>query len=158
MVFSVILALGGNVGDVRTTFSKAVRRLVAGGLASIHESSIIQTSAEGCPPGTPDFLNMALSGLWRGSPESLLALTQSIEVELGRPLNHGHWESRTVDIDIILFGDLIYHTQTLTIPHPLMCDRSFVLRPVSELLPARSIPGMGVTVAEALTHLESSQA
>ena len=86
-------------------------------------------------PGTPAFLNGALSGLWSGTAEELLLLCQKIEAENGRPPDHAHYVSRTLDLDIILFGRQIIREPALTIPHPLAVHRSFVMTPLREIEP-----------------------
>lgn len=147
------LGLGGNLGDVEKTFDNAVEELQKIGLQKIRRSSIIVTSPVGCPSGTPDFRNAALIGFWKGTPETLLTRCQEVEVALGRPKDHPHWVSRTLDIDLLLFGDLMVQTPILTLPHPEMIRRSFVLVPLAELVPDLVIPGIGLTVKKALALL-----
>ena len=131
----VAIALGGNMGDVRARFQTALLMLAAGGLAHIRKASDYRTAPVDCVPGTPDFWNSALVGEWNGTPQELLMLTQSVERRLGRPAQHSSRESRTIDLDILLFGDLKLNTPSLVIPHPRMHQRVFVLKPLRELLP-----------------------
>ncbi len=130
----VAIALGGNIGDVRARFQTALLMLAAGGVTHIRKASDYRTAPVDCVPGTPDFWNSALVGEWGGTPQELLLLTQSIERRLGRPAQHSSRESRTIDLDILLFGDLKISTQNLTIPHPRMHQREFVLKPLAEIL------------------------
>lgn len=130
-----LLSLGGNLGDVPATFRQAEKLLIAGGFAVEKVSSVFHTAPVDCPPDTPDFCNIALSGYWSGTPEELLTLTQSIEVRLGRPADHGYHLSRTLDIDIVWMEKTVIQTPRLTIPHPEAKKRRFVLDPVQEIAP-----------------------
>ncbi len=130
-----ILALGGNIGDTERLFHRAVEMLEEGGFRPEKLSSFYRTAPEGCEPGAEDFLNAALSGYWEDSPLALLDLCQSIEEANGRPRKHPHWHSRTLDIDLILFGGEKMNTPRLVLPHPLAGRRDFVLHPVREICP-----------------------
>lgn len=150
----IVIALGGNLGDVEATFRKALELLAAGGVTGLTAARSIVTRPVGCPPGTPDFRNSAATGFWSGTPEELLDLTQSIEVALGRPAGHGFHTSRTLDLDIILFGAFCLHTERLTVPHPEAERREFVLEPLAEIAPELRFPDSGLTVREALRKLK----
>ena len=134
MAHKVAIALGGNIGDVPAAFDKAIALLEEGGLTGIVRGRTIVSSPVDCVPGTPDFHNSAIVGSWDGSPEQLLDLTQSIERKLGRPAQHSSRESRTLDLDILLFDDLEICTPRLTIPHPRMKQRPFVMVPLEDAL------------------------
>ena len=140
-----VLSLGGNLGDVAAAFRQAEALLIRGGFAVEKVSSIFHTAPVDCPPGTPDFCNIAISGFWTGSPEDLLTLTQSIEVRLGRPADHGYHLSRTLDIDIVWMEKTSMKTPRLTLPHPEAANRHFVLDPIQEIAPevCRELTGMG---------------
>ena len=86
-------------------------------------------------PGTAAFLNGAVSGHWAGTAGELLRLCQKIEAENGRPADHEHYVSRTLDLDIVLFGRRIVREPALTIPHPLAVHRAFVMTPLREIEP-----------------------
>ena len=86
-------------------------------------------------PGTPAFLNGAVSGVWNGGVRDLLELCQTIEEECGRPRDHGHYVSRTLDLDLILFGRERIAEPDLTVPHPLALRRGFVMTPLREIEP-----------------------
>lgn len=133
--FRTLLSLGGNLGDVPATFQQAEKLLVGGGFAVEKSSSIFRTAPVDCPPDTPDFCNIAIAGYWCGTPEELLDLTQSIEVHLGRPADHGYHQSRTLDIDIVWMEKTSMNTPRLTLPHPEAGNRRFVLDPVQEIAP-----------------------
>ena len=130
-----VIALGGNTGNTAATFLRAAELLKHGGFTVRRVSSSIVTEPEGMAPGTPPFLNAVLSGYWSGTPEELLALCRRIEEECGRPNDHIPYTDRTLDLDIILFGDLRMETERLTIPHPRAHLRSFVMDPLEEIEP-----------------------
>lgn len=132
MLHKVAIALGGNIGDVPAAFDKAIALLEASGLTGIVRGCTIVSHAVDCVPGTPDFHNSAILGLWEGTPEQLLDLTQDIERKMGRPAQHSSRESRTLDLDILLFDDLEIKTPRLTIPHPRMKQRQFVMVPLKD--------------------------
>jgi uncharacterized protein len=146
MTARAVLSLGGNLGDVPATFRQAEYLLIGGGFAVEKVSSIFHTAPVDCPPDTPDFCNIAISGYWSGTPEELLTLTQSIEVRLGRPADHGYHLSRTLDIDIVWMEKISMKTPRLTLPHPEAANRRFVLDPVQEIARevCRELTGLGV--------------
>lgn len=149
----IAIALGGNLGDVAAAFELAERELAAAGLEAIRRSGNHRTRPVGCAPGAPDFLNAALTGVWRGGAAGLLELCRTIEVKLGRPAVHGVNRDRTVDLDIILFGDRIIREEGLMIPHPRALERLFVLEPLAEIAPEWEFPDEKITVKNALSRL-----
>ena len=104
------------------------------GFKVLKVSEPLVNPAVGCEPGAGDFTNISVLGEWNGSPLELLDLTQSIEVEEGRPADHPHWVSRTIDIDIILMGFQRLELPRLKVPHPLASNRDFVLIPSRQVL------------------------
>ena len=108
-------------------------------------------------PGTPDFSNAALTGEWTGTATDLLALTQQLEREAGRPARHSSRESRTLDLDLILFGERCSADPRLTLPHPRARQRRFVLEPLAEIAPEMRFPDSGESVAEALARLPQEE-
>ncbi|MDD5697111.1 MAG: 2-amino-4-hydroxy-6-hydroxymethyldihydropteridine diphosphokinase [Victivallaceae bacterium] len=149
----IVLAAGGNIGDSAAIFRFAAARLHRGGVKNIRMSALYRSSPENCPPGTPDFINAAMVGQWDGLPGELLKLCQETETAAGRPRVHGFNAPRTLDLDIILFGDEIIDLPGLRIPHPRAARRRFVLEPLAELIPGRSFPDRGQTVAQLLKAL-----
>lgn len=129
----VALGVGSNIGDAKANIDKAAELLEVGGFMSLDRSSLFITKPVDCVPGTPDFTNCAFVGEWTGSAEELLNLTQSIEVRLGRPTVHRSDEARVIDLDILLFGEKQLVSERLTVPHPRMCERLFVMEPLNEL-------------------------
>lgn len=148
MTKKTALALGGNLGDVSGAFKTAVKKLEAAGMMNIKLSHFRRTTPVDCAPGTPDFLNAALTGDWAGSAEELFAVCQSIERESGRAAVHGINTPRPLDIDIILFDDQIVNSNILQIPHPRAAQRLFVIAPLAEIAPEMIFPDTGKTVSD----------
>ena len=130
----VLLSFGGNLDGTIERFERALRRLSVSGFKVLKVSEPLINPAVGCEPGAGDFTNISVLGEWNGSPLELLDLTQSIEVEEGRPADHPHWVSRTIDIDIILMGFQRLNLPRLKVPHPLASSRDFVLIPSRQVL------------------------
>ena len=149
------LLLGGDLGETEKFFAAALAGLLAGGADRLHRSRLYRTAPVDCVPGTPDFLNCAVTGAFPGTPRELLAVTQRLEIEAGRPARHSSREARVLDIDIILFGSEVLHTPELTIPHPRARQRRFVLEPLAEIAPSLRFPDTGETVADALARLDA---
>ena len=147
----VSLLLGGNIGDTRTVFDRAVAALEHGGFLLSARSRCFATSPVDCVPGTPDFLNAAVTGFWEKSPRELLLLTQSIERAAGRPAKHSSSEARILDIDIITFGNMIVAEPELVIPHPRAQLRRFVLEPLFSIAPDLIFPDTGLSVRRLLS-------
>jgi 2-amino-4-hydroxy-6-hydroxymethyldihydropteridine diphosphokinase len=129
------IMLGGNIGDVRTTFRQAQQFLAENHLEITAVSRVGSSAAVDCVPGTPEFCDQALVCRWDGTPEELLDLLQKTERKFGRPENHRSDESRTLDCDLIFFDSLIISTSHLTLPHPRMHQRLFVLELMVETAP-----------------------
>ena len=150
---SVHIMLGGNIGDVRETFHQAQQFLLENHL-EIHSVSRIGCSdAVDCVPGTPEFCDQAIAGAWNGTPEELLDLLQKTERKFGRPENHRSDESRTLDCDLIFFDDLIISTDRLTVPHPRMHQRLFVLELMVETAPEFIHPVLKKSVRQLFDEL-----
>ena len=130
-----VIALGGNLGDVPAAFRRACEALSNAGFRIRRFSSLLKTAPVGGEPGAPEFTNAAVSGFWNGTPLELLRLCQKIEADNGRPNDHAHHVSRTLDLDIILFGQETVALPDLTVPHPEAAKRDFVMIPVREIEP-----------------------
>ena len=130
-----VIALGGNLGDVPAAFRRACDSLSNAGFRIRRFSSLLKTAPLGCEPGAPEFTNAAVSGFWSGTPSELLRVCQKIEADNGRPNDHAHHVSRTLDLDIILFGRDTIALPDLKIPHPEAAKRDFVMVPVREIEP-----------------------
>ncbi|MCP3965148.1 MAG: 2-amino-4-hydroxy-6-hydroxymethyldihydropteridine diphosphokinase [Lentisphaerae bacterium] len=154
--YKIALALGGNIGNTAAFFESARKTLSAGGLQNIVCSSNYHTKPVNCPDGSADFVNAALTGVWHDSPEALHKLCQKIEINAGRPEEHGFNAPRTLDIDIIIFDDMQLNLPNLTVPHPRFHTRTFVLEPLAEIAPDWIAPGFDLTIAQLLAQLNSA--
>ena len=130
-----VIALGGNIGDVPEAFRRACEALSNAGFHIRRFSSLLRTAPVGCEPGAPEFTNAALSGVWNGTASDLLYVCQKIEADNGRPNDHAYHVSRTLDLDIILFGRETIDLPNLKIPHPEAAKRDFVMVPLREIEP-----------------------
>lgn len=127
------IALGSNLGDSLNTFSNVLRVLeTTPGITIKSVSSWYQTKPIG--PPQPDYINGCAVLEMQQTPEELLVLLQAIELQFGR-VRKEPWEARTIDLDIILYDDLILDLPHLKIPHPRMKERAFVLVPLAEIAP-----------------------
>jgi 2-amino-4-hydroxy-6-hydroxymethyldihydropteridine diphosphokinase len=150
-----LLALGGNVGDSRVVLDRAVTLLCErGDIALNARSADYLTPPWGFKYQAP-FINLALVVETSLSPRDLLARCQAVELQLGRDRAHEkRWGPRTADVDIIAYGDLEIDELGLTLPHPRLFERAFVLRPLAEIAPDRVIAGK--TVREALAAIDTA--
>lgn len=138
----VLLGLGGNLGDPAGAIRGALGRLTARGVAIRQVSSLYRTPPWG-PVPQPDFLNACAAGETDLAPDALLAAAKEIERELGRAPGP-RWGPRAIDIDILALGDLVLNTPDLTLPHPRLTERAFVLVPLAEIVPERVVGGRTV--------------
>jgi 2-amino-4-hydroxy-6-hydroxymethyldihydropteridine diphosphokinase len=153
------VALGSNLGDSRRIIPRAMQRLQEFSSQPLLKSSLWETTPVDCPPGSPMFVN-AVVGLVPNAgetPESLLAKLQAFEQEFGRQPKKVLNEARTLDLDLIAFGDATRNTQPLILPHPRAHQRRFVLQPLSEIAPELILPGQSKTVAQLLKELDSDE-
>ncbi len=145
------LALGSNVGD-RAAFLAAARHEVERAGIQIRRASAVHCTAPFGVHDQPDFLNQVLEVSTELEPLPLLDTCQGIERALGRT-PAPRWGPREVDIDVLLYGDLQLQTERLTIPHPGLAERPFVLELLDQLAPDLRPPGATWTVAERLREL-----
>ncbi len=151
----MFLGLGGNLGDREANLRAARERLERGGVAVERCSSLYETEPWGVVD-QPHFLNAVCQGRTMLAPMELLALAKRIEGELGRAptVRYG---PRPIDIDILLYGAQVLATPELTVPHPRLAERAFVLVPLAELAPDLPLPGDGRTVRELLEALGETE-
>lgn len=146
----VYIAVGSNLGEPLKQAQQAIAALDAiPNSRVVSTSSIYRTKPLG-PQDQPDFLNLAVLLETRLEPEELLDYTQKIELDLGRVRKDERWGPRTLDLDIMLFGNRVISTQRLTVPHYGLKEREFMLYPLSEIAPALVFPD-GETLLERLT-------
>lgn len=144
----VVLGLGSNLGDREAAIAQALARLDARGYRATQRSSLYLTEPVGGPP-QDWFVNAVADGETALSPEALLEACLAVEQELGRVRREPNGP-RTIDVDILLFGDLRLPGPAPVIPHPRLAERRFVLEPLAEILPERVHPVLGRTVRELL--------
>jgi 2-amino-4-hydroxy-6-hydroxymethyldihydropteridine diphosphokinase len=150
-----LLALGGNLGDVRATFDRALTMLCDGaGIRLLARSSDYATPPWGVED-QPPFINACVAVETSLTPQALLARAQAVERAFGRDRAHQQrWGPRTLDIDLIAYNDLVLDTQELTLPHPRLFERAFVLVPLAEIAPEHCIGG--IRVREALAQVDAT--
>ena len=146
----VFLGLGSNQGDRAGMLAKA-RTLLAGPDLVLLRVSHIYESAPWGVPDQPWFLNQVLAMRTVLSPQALLERCHAVEARLGR-VGTARWGPRTIDVDILLYGDQTISAVTLTVPHPRLRERAFVLVPLLELAPDLRLP-TGERVADLLARL-----
>jgi 2-amino-4-hydroxy-6-hydroxymethyldihydropteridine diphosphokinase len=146
----VALALGGNLGPVEQTLRQALRHLEAA-LGPLQVAPLYRTAAV-APISTrpqPDYLNTAALGQTELPPEAILALAKRLELAAGRRAGP-RFGPRPLDIDLLLWGDLVTQRPELTLPHPRLRDRRFVLEPLAALAPDLLVPPDGRRVRDLL--------
>ncbi|MGJ3190671.1 2-amino-4-hydroxy-6-hydroxymethyldihydropteridine diphosphokinase [Paenarthrobacter nitroguajacolicus] len=140
-----ILALGSNLGERNDTLSTAVADLVdPPEVRLLGVSPVVQTKAVGGPEGQPDFLNMVMAVETTLTPLELLKHCNDVEAKHHRT-REVRWGPRTLDVDIVVFGDVVSDDPILTLPHPRAAERAFVLYPWSLLEPHAHLNGQSVT-------------
>ena len=149
-----LLALGGNVGDVRNTFDRAISML-----CEYADTRLVARSSDYATPpwgvtAQPPFVNLCIAVETELGPQALLARAQAIEQAFGRRrAAEPRWGPRPIDIDILAYDDLTLDTPGLTLPHPRLLERAFVLVPLAEIAPDRVIAGR--RVRDALAGLDT---
>lgn len=146
------VAVGSNLGNRWASLALAARALrAAPGVAIVKASRVWDTEPVG--PPQPRYLNAVLELETLSTPAALHRVLQEAERAAGRRrASEVRWGARTLDLDLLLHGDAVLRTPTLTVPHPELARRRFVLLPLSELCPGREVPGTGSTVAELLSR------
>lgn len=148
MTETVYLGLGSNLDDRESFLFKAADLLKSIDgfsfvrMASIYESPPLYNTHQS------HFLNTVVEGTFNHSPEKLLLEIQSVETQLGRSSSREKNEPRTIDIDILAFGDAVVNSELLQIPHPKIAERRFVLEPLAEIAPDFLIPTFNRTPIE----------
>src|SRR5215471_20007438 len=150
-----LLALGGNIGDVRDTFDRSIAALCDG-----KETRLTARSSDYATPpwgleDQPPFVNLCIAVDTSLTPQALLARAQAVERAFGRDrAREQRWGPRTLDIDILTYDDLVLNDPDLTLPHPRLNERAFVLMPLAEIAATRIIAG--VRVSDALARLDNT--
>jgi len=142
---SVLIALGGNVGDVRATFTKAIAHI-----CGMTQGALIARSSDYATPPWGDedqdpFINACVEIETDLDPHALLFVMQKVEQKFGRTRDkERQWGPRTLDLDMIAYDDVSMQKPDLTLPHPRLFERAFVLVPLAEIAPDRVISGIRV--------------
>jgi 2-amino-4-hydroxy-6-hydroxymethyldihydropteridine diphosphokinase len=151
---SVLIALGGNVGDVRGTFRKAIANI-----CGMTQGALVARSSDYLTPPwgdeqQPSFVNACIEIETRLDPHTVLSTLHRIEKKFGRDRAHErHWGPRTLDLDLLAYDDVRLGRKELTLPHPRIFERAFVLVPLAEIVPDRVIAGR--RVGDALAGLST---
>ncbi|MBW4638355.1 MAG: 2-amino-4-hydroxy-6-hydroxymethyldihydropteridine diphosphokinase [Gloeocapsa sp. UFS-A4-WI-NPMV-4B04] len=149
------IALGSNLGDSRAILEAALQSLAATPDITLKaRSSWYQTKAVG--PPQPDYLNGCALLHVETPPQQLLETLLAIETQFGR-IRRERWGPRSLDLDLLLYDDLILETPTLQLPHPRMRERAFVLVPLAQIAPDWIEPVSGKAIAQLLQAVDCSE-
>lgn len=153
------IALGSNLGDRMHNLRAALAALreIAAPREPVLAAPVYQTEPRLCPPGSPDFLNTVVEIGFDGGPLELLARTRCIEQHLGRTRGEERNTPRTIDIDLLYLGDAMLGEVQLTLPHPRIGERRFVLQPLADIRPELVLPGHTQTITEMLAGLKADE-
>lgn len=147
------LGLGSNVGDRHAALAAAREALGGGGVRVLASSSVYETAPQGAVLDQPDFLNAVLEIETTLDPEALLDACKAVERGLGRRAGGPRHGPRPIDVDVLLLGDVAHRSDRLTLPHPEVTARRFVLEPLLEL-----DPGLTLSDGTALAPLSEAVA
>jgi 2-amino-4-hydroxy-6-hydroxymethyldihydropteridine diphosphokinase len=154
-VAEALLALGGNVGEVRATLDRAIAMLCEGTQVRLKARSSDYATPPWGVADQPPFVNLCIAVETDLTPPALLARVQAIEHALGRMrAQERRWGPRPIDIDILAYDDVALDGPDLTLPHPRLLERAFVLVPLAEIVPERVIAGK--RVRDALAGLDTT--
>lgn len=138
----VYIGLGSNLADPEQQILSAIEAIAAIKQTTLLQQSSLYSSPPMGPQDQPDYINAVVCIDTTLSAHQLLDVLQHIEQEHGR-IRQRHWGERTLDLDILVFADKVIEDERLSVPHPGMATRAFVLYPLAEIAPDLTIPGMG---------------
>jgi len=150
------LGLGSNLGDRLVNLRAARDALAAHGVRVLAGSSVYETEPQGEMTDQPDFLNAAVAIETELDPEALLDVCKSVEDDLGRVAAGPRHGPRPIDVDLLLMGSVVHSSQRLTLPHPEVTARRFVLEPLLELEASLELPD-GTRLAEVRDRLRGQR-
>jgi len=148
----VYIGIGSNLGDRVENLHRALECI--DDVMTLDELSGVYETEPKYVLDQPAFLNMAVAGHCEMNPHALLKALKEIEVNIGRVPAAERYGPRAIDLDILFFGDQVVEEPELSIPHPLMAEREFVLKPLADIAPQFCHPSTGLTVVEMLMALE----
>jgi 2-amino-4-hydroxy-6-hydroxymethyldihydropteridine diphosphokinase len=150
------IAFGSNLGDRHAHLLAAREHLcTTAGISCLAASSLYESQPSGGPGGQGLYLNAVVAIATVLAPLALLQLLQAIEKEHGR-MRSERWAERTLDLDLLFYDDLILQTESLTLPHPRLHERAFVLLPCAEIAPALLHPVYGQTILQLSAAIDLS--
>jgi 2-amino-4-hydroxy-6-hydroxymethyldihydropteridine diphosphokinase len=154
-VAEALVAFGGNIGDARDTLDRAIKQFCDGvDVVLLARSSDYRTPPWGVLD-QPPFVNNCIAARTVLSPRDLLARAQAVEAAFGRDRSKEvHWGPRTLDIDVIAYDDVSLEMPDLILPHPRMFERGFVLAPLAEIVPDRTVDG--IRIRDALAKVDTA--
>jgi 2-amino-4-hydroxy-6-hydroxymethyldihydropteridine diphosphokinase len=138
------VGLGSNLAEPRKQVLRAFDELAKLPRTLLLARSALYGSRPFGPIAQPDFVNAAAGLLTQLSPHELLRALRELEISLGRAPPRERWGPRVIDLDLLVYGSERIADDTLTLPHPGIAERSFVLRPLADIAPALEVPGAGV--------------
>src|SRR4051812_12577261 len=148
MSSTAFVGLGSNLGDRQAYLDQAIETLEnADNISVTQVSSYYETEPLGGPAGQPDFLNAVAELETELSAEALLSVLQDIE-KANKRVRQERFGPRTLDLDLLLYDDVVFKSQTLTLPHPRMHKRGFALEPLAEIAPELVHPVLNKTIQE----------
>jgi 2-amino-4-hydroxy-6-hydroxymethyldihydropteridine diphosphokinase len=152
----VYIGIGSNLGDREKNCSRSIELLEKNGIVVRQRSSLYETIPWGVRE-QPLFLNMVIEAETELKPRELLEVLKNVEIEVGREKS-SRWGPRAIDLDILLYDDITLNEETLTIPHPYLHERDFVLIPFCEIAPDVKHPLLQATMRELLQTLRNKSA
>tara|TARA_B100000676_G_scaffold110582_1_gene110504 strand:+ start:1906 stop:2397 length:492 start_codon:yes stop_codon:yes gene_type:complete len=149
----VYIGIGSNLGDRLDNIQRALTAIDK--IIPLQQLSPVYETEPKYVVDQPAFLNMAVAGDCEMKPKQLLASLQKAEIEIGRVPSAKRYGPRAIDLDILFYGDQVISEPDLSVPHRLIAERRFVLRPLADIAPQLRHPSSGLTIIEMLVALEN---